>query len=342
MFRHRRSRGLWIAIVAALAIGTTLAAGAGATVHRQHATPVVFGVGADPAFAPWIVGVEKGFFDKYGVDAQLKYFGGGALANDAMVAGEIQFSGSGAGTVLPRIATKKIATIARTATSGTTFSIVAKKDMTSPSDFVGKKLATVQGTTMEYVWGLFLKKNKIPADKVDMVYASPPELTTSLVQGRIDAMLMFQPWPLKATQLSSNVRIFQYSRQIGYLLQFHATGNSDWMRSHPGATVGVLRGLRDAIAYINSNRSDAVAIMAGVMHQPVSDTASQVNDYTYRLAMPDRPMILNMHHEATWLAQKHKLNTRVFPWKTAFQTQYLAKVLNVKPVSAVLAKKKQQ
>jgi ABC-type nitrate/sulfonate/bicarbonate transport system substrate-binding protein len=339
--RRRKFRWTPSLVITALAF-VALAGGAPTSEAASNLTSVTIGVGADPSFAPWIIGAEKGFFAKHGVDAKIQYFQGGSLANDAMVAGQIQFSGSGAGTVLPRIATKKVATIARTATSGTTFSIVARKDMTSPRDFIGKKLGTVPGTTMEYVWGLFLKKNHISPSQVETVAAQPAELTTSLVQGRLDAMLMFQPWPYKATQLSSNLRIYQYSRDIGYVLHFHATGNVAWMAAHPAATENVLRGLKDAINFINQNRAETVSVLSEAMHQPADVTARQTADYDFQLAMPTKAMVQNMHNEAKWLASQHKLNSRIFPWKTAFATQYLATVLDTKPVSAVLPKRQKR
>ena len=56
--------------------------------------------------------------------------------------------------------------------------------------------------------------------------------------------------------------------------------------------------------------------------------------------MPTRAMILDAHAEGTWLAQHRKLDTRTMPWKYSFATQYLAQVLHVKPVSAVIGAKK--
>lgn len=340
MVVKRSRRTAWGACLAlAGLLVAALAGSAGAAGLAKGAASLTIGVSPDPAYAPYIVGVQKGFFQKYGLNPSLSYFSNGGEMNDAVVAGQVQFSASGTGTLLPRLSTRKEAIIAVTATSGTTFAMAARKSLKTPADFVGKKLGVVPGTTPEFVWQAFLKKYKIQPSQVQIVYASPPELTASLAQGRIDAMYIWQPWPLKATQLSNDVGIFQHSRDVGYLLYFAAAGNVDYMKSHPNETTAILKGLRDSIAYINANKDEAVAIMADVMHLSKADTAPLVADYDQKLEMPSRGMILDAHATGAWLASKHKLNTRIMPWKDAFDTSYLAKLLHVKPVSAVLTKK---
>lgn len=339
MFRRRTDRltGLIVVVLACFAV---LAASAGGATGARELTTLEVAVGPDPSYAPWIVGQTQGIFAKYGLNLDLKYFSNGGDMNDALVAGQIQFAGAGTGTLLPRLSTKKAAIIAVTATSGTTFAMAAQSKLASPGDFVGKKLGVVPGTTPEYVWQIFLKKNHISPSQVQMVYAPPPELTTALAQGQIDAMYIWQPWPYKATQLSNSVRIYQHSRDLGYLLYFDASGNVDWMKQHPGLTVAFLRALKASIDYVNANKDQTVSILSNVMHQPTDATASQTADYTYKLEMPTPGMIKDAHLEGTWLASKHKLDTRTMPWKYAFATQYLAKVLGVPPVSAVLHPKK--
>lgn len=327
MFSRPRSV-TWVVVAVAAAGIASLVAGGASAAHRAHTvTTLEVAVGPDPSYAPYIVGQNKGIFAKYGLNLDLKYFSNGGDMNDALVAGQIQFSGAGTGTLLPRLSTKKAAIIATTATSGTTFAMAARSNLTGPQDFIGKKLGVVPGTTPDYVWQLFLQKNHIAPSQVQMVYAPPPDLTTALAQGQIDAMYIWQPWPYKATQLSSSVRIYQYSRDIGYLLYFDASGNVAWMKQHPGQTVAFLRGLKESIDYVNSHRSEAVSILANVMHQSIDATASQTSDYTYNLQMPSHAMILDAHAEGTWLARERKLDTRTMPWKYAFATQYLAQVL---------------
>lgn len=335
MFGRRTQRGVWLLAAALVGVAALATTASGATGARKLTT-IEVAVGPDPSYAPWIVGQQEGIFAKYGLNLDLKYFSNGGDMNDALVAGQIQFSGAGTGTLLPRLSTKKAAIIAVTATSGTTFAMAAQSSLTSPKDFIGKKLGVVPGTTPEYVWQIFLQKNHISPSQVQMVYAPPPELTTSLAQGQIDAMYIWQPWPYKATQLSNSVRIYQHSRDVGYLLYFDASGNVDWMTQHPGLTVSFLRGLKDSIDYVNSHKDQTVSILANVMHQPLDATASQTADYTYKLQMPTSGMIKDAHLEGAWLASKHKLDTRTMPWKYSFATQYLSKVLGVPAVSAVL------
>ncbi len=319
-----------VAVGAILALGTVtavLAVAASAADTKATATSIRVGISPDPAYAPYLVAKEKGFFSKYGIDATIRQFSSGADMNDAVVAGELDYSASGGGTLLPRLATKREAILAVSATSGTTFTMAAHKNLVVPRDFIGKKLGVVRGTTPEYVWKLFLQKNKIDPKSVTMVYASPPELAASLAQGRIDALYLWQPWPFKATELSSDVRIYQRSEDIGYKLYFSIAGNTDYIRKNPGTTVNVLRALRDAIQYINANRDETVALMAKTMRLSEAETRPLVADYVYKLETPSNAMMTDLRETAKWLASIRRLNSRIFPWKTAVLPAYVQRAL---------------
>jgi NitT/TauT family transport system substrate-binding protein len=318
-----------VTLVAALAIASLAVAG-GASARSdgaQAAVNVRFAVGPDPAYLPFIVAEAKGIFQKYKINPTLKFFSNGGDMNDAAIAGEIDFSASGGGTLLPRLATKRLTLLAVSATSGTTFAMAARSNLQRPADFVGKRLGVVQGTTPEFVWKLFLEKNKIKPTQVQMVYATPPELLSGIVQGRIDAFYCWQPWPFRATELSKDIKIFQYSKDIGYKLYFSLSGNRDYVVRNPGTTVNFLRAMREAIAYINANKNESIELMAKAMRLSGAETRPLVEDYAYALQSPGKAVKDDLLATARWLASQGKLNTRTFPWKTAITPVYVNRVL---------------
>src|SRR5919109_4513941 len=53
-------------------------------------------VGVDPVFTPWWIAQEKGFYKKYGINAEITQFSGGPALADATMAGEADIGSSGA------------------------------------------------------------------------------------------------------------------------------------------------------------------------------------------------------------------------------------------------------
>lgn len=326
----RPQRKIVVAAAALLAVALAAAGGASARSDAAPAVNVRFAVGPDPAYLPFIVAEAKGIFAKHGINPSLKFFSNGGDMNDAALAGEIDFSASGGGTLLPRLATTRLTILGVSATSGTTFAMAARANLQRPADFVGKKLGVVQGTTPEFVWKVFLEKNKIRPNQVQMVYASPPELLSGIVQGRIDAIYVWQPWPFRATELSKDVKIFQRSRDIGYKLYFSLSGNRDYVLKNPGTTVKFLSAIRESIAYINANKDESIELMAKAMRLSAAETRPLVNDYDYELQSPGKAVKDDLLATARWLASLRKLNSREFPWKTAITPAYVNRVLKTK------------
>src|SRR5579884_2354490 len=75
------------------ACGGTAGAG-GSARYSPLPEPVIVGVGIDASYACFFVGDQEGIFKKYGLNVQLKQFEQGGLGVDAVVANQIQFSGT--------------------------------------------------------------------------------------------------------------------------------------------------------------------------------------------------------------------------------------------------------
>src|SRR5688500_16777509 len=72
----------------------------GGAAHAQDKIKV--GVGVDPSYTTWWVALDKGFFAKYGITADLIQMSGGPDIADGVMAGELDFGASGTATWMPR------------------------------------------------------------------------------------------------------------------------------------------------------------------------------------------------------------------------------------------------
>lgn len=320
MTRTRRTGALAVVLSAALLLlaacgGDDAAENGGAETDAASApetASIQIGISPDPAYAPYIVADRQGFFAEHGLQAEIRRFSNGGDMNDAVVAGEVDYAGSGTGTLLPRLATGREKIFAVTATSGTTFGIAAKTELQEGADFSGKKLGMVPGTTSEYVWEFFLREHGIAKEDVEMVGAAPPELVSALDRGEIDAFIVWEPWPTQAVRTSGEdaVHIFGRNEDVGYLLYFSFAGNAEFMEQNPNTTAALLRAVRDAIDFIEENPDETVAIMADVMQLSEEEARPLVEDYEYGLGLPEE-LRQDISDTAAWLKGLGRLDTDV-------------------------------
>ena len=153
------------------------------------------------------IAVERGFFEKYGLDVTIaRPYATGVDALNALQAGETDMVQAGVpaiGAILRGMdlvffgnfsgnATKlgSDATLALIANGG---SGIVKGDLKS---LKGKKIATSFGTINHlYILGLLEKAGLAPAD-VTLVNTPPPEMTVALLAKGVDAFVAWDPAPV--------------------------------------------------------------------------------------------------------------------------------------------------
>ena len=94
----------------------------------SHAQDVVrIGVGVDPSFTSWWVALDKGFFAKHNLKAEITQYSGGPDLADATMAGQQDFGSSGTATWMPRfVRSDSLRILCTMATSPNNFKMAAQ------------------------------------------------------------------------------------------------------------------------------------------------------------------------------------------------------------------------
>ena len=108
---------------------------------------------------------KEGYFEKYGVNAQLSNFAMGIDTINAVLTKQAD-TGIAADYVAINSVAKGDLVIIGTITranekSSKAQQLLVKGDIKTPSDLKGKKIGVNKGTVNEYVWSEYLKKNQI-------------------------------------------------------------------------------------------------------------------------------------------------------------------------------------
>ncbi|MFA5954390.1 MAG: NrtA/SsuA/CpmA family ABC transporter substrate-binding protein [Patescibacteria group bacterium] len=177
---------------------------------------VTVGFQSSPPMALLMIAKDKGFFEKQGLDVELKEFTAGKFALGAFLGGSLDFSVSadvppllaalqGNQFVVPAQLVKQTKSEVR---------VVAKKDgdlNDAAAYFKAKKrkLATLSGGGPEFFTYEFLNKLGIKKEQIEIINQKPEDMVAALMSGSVDAISMFDPVAYVAEQqMGDNAIIF--------------------------------------------------------------------------------------------------------------------------------------
>jgi NitT/TauT family transport system substrate-binding protein len=240
---------------------------------------------------PCWVALEKGFFEKEGVKAEVAgIFKAGPELMSAFAAGALDMGYVGVAPATTAVANKtaRVVVLAQVNSEGS--AIVVKKDgkIQSIPDLVGKS-AVVPGhaTVQDSLFRRALLKFKTQPDQVKIMVLKPPEMIGALRTDQTDAFIAWEPYPAKAVTMGVG-RVLLASRDIW---KDHPccvlAADERFLEAHPEKAKGVVRGHVKAIDFIRQHREEAIKIgikYTGMDEASVRLAMENVN-YTYVLSV---------------------------------------------------------
>jgi ABC-type nitrate/sulfonate/bicarbonate transport system substrate-binding protein len=230
---------------------------------------VIVGTGSDSTYSPFIVAVEKGFFDKYGIDGEYNVFDAGNLTIEAVGAGTIQVGGAGELTGMTFLSKGSpvtyVATHAQTGESG---GGCAGPGITSPEGLRGKKAGTQIGSTTHLYAALFLDHYGL-TDDVELVNINQPDMIAAMARGDIQAFFSVEPWMTRAAEEVPGVTCpWRYNTDDIYELNIGLYMNREWIDANPELAKNTLRAMLDAVDWVRDNYDETAQIVSDPLRTP--------------------------------------------------------------------------
>lgn len=253
----------------AIARRTVLAGAAasllGRAVAAQDKAKVKFGVLTTASQAAFYVGARKGIFAKYGFDVEVQPLATGVQANQALAAGQADWSGGGVESTVVAWATGlPFKAYSMYAKGGDSYAILVRKEanIASPKDLKGKKIAVPQGTAPAQGLNQVLKEAGLPRDSVMRVNANYSNMGQMLISGAVDAMAGLEPFltlteEKMAGQASILLRLGKYVQGGGLFLI-----SDKWVAANPTKVSDAVAALWEAQQWVRHNAKEAAAIEA--------------------------------------------------------------------------------
>jgi NitT/TauT family transport system substrate-binding protein len=257
-----------------------------------------------------IVGMEKGFFENsIGEQATIetRVFDSGPQAIESLFANSIDLAYVGPGPAITGFLNSEnhnVKILAGAASGGASFIVHPDSEISSASDFAGKKIAAPQiGNTQDISLRHYLSENGLkPAEKGGsvIVYNIPnPDVYTLFVKGDIDGAWVAEPWAtILETELGGK-RLF-HEEELWPDKTFASVlliGNANYVEQNQKLVSDFLTSHQETVIWINQNPVETRIVfndfLKSHLGQPLSDDV--VDIALSNLVISDDPQSDSVH-----------------------------------------------
>ena len=234
------------------------------SVASAVAEPLKIGYSDWPGWVAWEIALEKGMFEKEGVDVQFEWFDYVA-SMDAFAAGQLDAVSMTNGDALVTGSTgaKNVAILINDYSNGNDM-VVAAAGISTIEELKGKKIGVEVGFVGHLLLLNALEKAGMSEADVELVNVPTNETPQVLASGQVDAIVAWQPSSGQALNLvPGSKRIYSSADEPGLIYdvlavspQSLAANRADWLK--------VLKVWYMAVDYLKDpeTRDEAISIMA--------------------------------------------------------------------------------
>ncbi len=296
----------------------------GPAVAEPEIKELALGFGLDLPFAPHIVAIEKGWFADAGfTDVSTKTFTAGALAGEALVAGEIHLWTPGNLPPISMVHNGIPVVILGTNSVNTDLEkLVVRNDanVKEPEDLYNIKIGLLQGSTSGAMLGGIIEHYGLDASRIQSVNLAPPEALASMASNETQALLIWEPWPFRAlSEIDSSVvhsgRTSFFESNKGETVQVSNNrsmfvASQEFVRDNPQTVQAMMEVLVRAQKFVadTANRAEVIELFSKFQNQPVEmNDALFDNNYVFNPVFDDA-YIADMEAISAFLASSGRIN----------------------------------
>ncbi len=253
-------------------------------------------------FIPHAVAVNKGWFEQAGfTKVERKSFTAGALAGEALLAGEIAAWMPGNVPIismrhnaLPVVVVGNICSVYE--------KVVVRPDanIRNPEDLYNARIGLLQGSTASAVLANLAGHYGLDTKRLNVVNLPPPEQITSLAANEVQAVIVWEPVASKAREAVNGRFVFdnntsRFDRDAGTPFAASHTlvpivFSEDFLREKPNTAKAIVEVLVRAIDYTMdpANKDEVIRIFAAMTERTVESVAGDWSEYYFNPALDQK------------------------------------------------------
>jgi len=174
--------------------------------------------------------------------------------------------------------------------------------ISSASGLRGRRIGLNPGTSAEYAWWLFRQFHGLPDDAVEIVEGSNAELAEALIDRRIGAAMLLEPW----VSVVDADRAGRGQPPLTHLHLRHIYASNwvlvtrrDMVDSRPEHVRRVVAALRDAVEFIERAPARALWIYQDAIGESLPDLESRWNAHDFDLTL-DWKIVSGLQQQFRW------------------------------------------
>ncbi|PWW07168.1 NitT/TauT family transport system substrate-binding protein [Paenibacillus cellulosilyticus] len=219
----------------------------------------------------------QGFFDKYGIDAQIVTFATPAEGINSLFIKQADVAFGADFPVLNAVSKGDYSVIAATGTNtdiaAAQWKLFVGPDIQSAADLKGKKLSTLRGTFLPYLWDEYLKENGVAAaDTKQIGQGGYDEAYVALKKGEIDATWVVGSAMVEKFTAIEGVHELTDMSKTSVRIGGGIIAPNSLVKEHPTAVANFLRAIDEATKFITDNPEKTADILFEEVKQPKEST----------------------------------------------------------------------
>jgi NitT/TauT family transport system substrate-binding protein len=223
-------------------------------------------IGMQNNIAPALVWIakEKDYFEEQGLDVELRRYPSGKLALLGLFNNEVDLCTTADIPIMANSFERNDYLIfGSIANSDSALWIVARRDkgIADPEDLRGKKIATQKNSAAHFFLSMFLLHNHILESDVDISFMKAVDLPHALINGKIDAFSIRNPFIQEAKDALGDNAIEFFAPGV-YSNTFNLVAKKDFVSKKPELIEGVIKAVIKAEEFASKNREQAIKTTA--------------------------------------------------------------------------------
>lgn len=276
---------------------------------------VRLGIAMQPSSALTMIALEQRYFSDEGLNVEVTEYPSGRRAlNEGLFGGREDFvTTADMPVAIAGLQQRNFRIGASAFQADNVNRIIARRDagIEQAADLAGKKVATQEASAVHYFLHLFLLGQGLSESDIELSFFRAEELSEALLDGRIDAFSMREPYISIASEaLGENAVIFEAP---GIYPQIDLILISDNMAVQRPSTINkITRALLRAERFIEDNTTQAIAITARWLGSEETEVASFWPTVGLSVEL-EQSMLLLLENQARWAIRQEVVDQTSVP-----------------------------
>lgn len=230
-------------------------------------------------YAPLYIAKEKGFYEEFGLDLDLKVFNSGADAIAAFTGGQIDglsLVPSEAVTIAANNTDYRVVSVVDTSNGGD--GILARSSINDFADFKGKQIAVETGGVSHFYLLEVMSEKGLQESDVTLINLTPDAAAAAYQAGKVDIAVTYAPFLFTANEAQKDGRILHDSSKLAIptaiadLIIF----DTAFIDANPKAVKAFIQANFKGLEFLQANPEEGLAIAAKSLGLTSAELSEQI------------------------------------------------------------------